>query len=112
MSDDLTMTFDELHTELLKHSLSCRLFPKCSREALRAVLHEWSPLASDARLPAKVSRRLRLIAPGRGFGSIWITITIELLKVIIPWLIEWWQNRDDGMKLLSALIAEERAMTP
>ncbi len=111
------MTFDELHTELMAHSWRCRRFPRCSREALRAVLNRWdvvmfkgvTSLATGV-LRDRAERRVRLVALERRFGSFWILLTIELLKVVIPWFIEWWKNRADATVLLEALIAEERTM--
>ena len=104
------MTLDELQRELSAKSWRLRLFPGCTREALRGVLHVWSVTPHrDHKLRSSATEAIRDLSPGRGLGSIWIIIIIEVLKILIPILIDWlWGNDKRGL-IVQRLGAEERA---
>jgi len=91
----MTVTFDDLRHRLLKEKRRLRWFPWVTTLALEAALYEWpqdrAPRGElfEPWLLSKAKERGRFLASHLRYGSIWVMILIEALKIIIPLLIDW-----------------------
>ena len=93
------MTFDELHDELrgqMKWYQRVLLPRPVTLCALRAAVKSWRYVGASPEYGKRYwLNEARSTAKRDNYGSIWVMLIFEALKIIIPWLIELWRNRPE-----------------